>query len=285
VRRAAVIVRSAVLASVAALAACAASGTSLGGSRAALLPPAGLARSFSYGDHEEAAADIRAAAELLPGDQLRLPVRLEYDIDGATMPWIDGLLWSMSDPDGDQDSSATSELIYGLQRRLRPPDSSQSGWPLVPAMSATGFIVSPHGNPKPARWQGVIESQEGYFGVLTSEWGNADNNLHLDLGGGVGGRPGEPGHSGRLIGGLGYTLGLASPGFGHSTEPMRLGIETSWVHDPVDDRTFGELGLGFSVWVGTFEIDAGYRRGLTGETHDDVFYVGFRTRFLDTFMF
>ncbi len=92
----------------------------------------------------------------------------------------------------------------------------------------------------------------------------------------------QTGDSGRILGGLVLTEALSPTGFGLSTEPTRLGIETFWVHDPVDDRTFGELGIGLSFWAGTIEVDLGYRRGLTSETQDDVFYLGFRTLMFDT---
>lgn len=244
-----------------------------------VLPAAGFGRNATYGDHDWGSAEIRVAGELVPGDQVHVPVEIFTAVDDRTSLFVEWLPVGFKERDDGWDVSSSGEITYGLHQRIARPDPLSPG---LPALTAVLFAVSPHGGPKPARWPGVIEGEEGYFAVGGAEWSSSELSFGLNLGTGVGGRPASTGHSGRILAGAGLTWGLAPTGIGFSTEPTRLGLETFWVRDPVDDRTFGELHAGLSFWVGVTEIDLGYRRGLTDDTVDNVFYVGFRARMFDT---
>lgn len=244
-----------------------------------ILVPAGLPRATSYGDHEVGGGEIRASAEVVSGEQVHLPTRVLLAIDANTSAHVEWLPFGFKDrPDG-WDRSSSAELTYGLHHRISGGDE----WNVWrPAISVNVFGIAPHGGPKAARWPGVVEGEEGYFGVLAAEWGNHERSVLLNVGSGVGGRPVGNGDSGRILAGAAFTQALAGTGIGFSTEPTRIGIETHFAYDPIDDRTFGELHVGLSFWLGATEVDVGYRRGIAPDSHDDVFYIGFRSRLLDS---
>ena len=260
-----------------------------------VLAPAGLARGFAWGQAEAGGVDLAVSGDVYPGDALLLPMRMTFDLDDRLRPWADWqpAAWIDRESDG-WHRGGSGDLAVGLQQRLGNGGDEDS-W--APVISANVFAVAAHGGPRPPRIPGVIEGEEGYYAILMTEWGNLDRSLTLNVGGGVGGRVGAPiagrpfefrgqrGKSGRMLASLAFTEALPATGIDFSTEPSRVGAEVFWLHDPVDDRTFAELHLGVSFWLGANEVDLGWRRGLTSETEDNVFYLGFRIRLFDTLSF
>lgn len=273
-----------------ALAACAAGGVV----PQRVLAPAGLARGFAWGQAEAGGVDLTVSGDHFPGDALLLPMRMSFDVDDRLRPWLDWqpLAW-VDGPDANMERRGSGDLAFGVQQRLT--NGGEGG--LSPLVSVNVFGVTPHGGPRPPRLPGIIEGEEGYYALLMSEWGDLERSLTLNVGAGVGGRvgsripgqrfetAGQDGKSGRVLASLAFTEALPSTGVDFATEPSRLGAELFWLHDPVDDRTFAELHVGFSFWLGANEVDLGWRRGLTSETEDDVFYLGFRVRLFDTLSF
>lgn len=259
-----------------------------------ILAPAGLSRSFSWGQAEAGGVDLATSAEAYPGDAVLLPARMTFDVDGIVRPWVEWQgLAAVDRPDGSGwERAGSGDLVYGLQQRL-----SSGGDGFAPLVSLNVFGVSPHGGPRPARWGGIIEGEEGYYGLVSSEWGDEGQSLTLNVGGGAGGRIGDRlpgrsferaprrGKSGRVFASVGWTQGLPTTAWDLATEPTRLGAELFVLHDPVDDRTFAELHLGLSFWVGTQEINVGWRRGIGSDAEDNVLYVGARVRLFDTLSF
>ena len=247
------------------------------------LPPAGSPRTLSSGTHDYGSVEFASVAEFVPGKRLRFPTEITWNVDGLTAFRVEWMPFAVADRGGDDwEFAGSGELVWGLARRLMP---SREDNELAPALSFHAFGVTPHGGRKPARWPGVVENQEGGFAVLAAEWGDDDWSLAANLGAGLGGRVGRPGYGGRVLGGLALTKAFGPTGIGLSTEPVRAGIETHWLRDPIDDRTFGELQLGVSFWVGSVEVQAGWRRGLTSETDDDVIYLGFKSLMFDAIPF
>jgi hypothetical protein len=239
----------------------------------------------SLGRAEVQAAEVTTRAEYLPDDQIRFPTNVDYDIDAWTRAYVEFLPYSRTDRDGDWTSSSTGENVFGIYRRLVDygRGGPRGGGGGTSAIGLDAFAVFPHGGDKPPRWNGVIEGQEGYYGVLNYEIANSQRNINFAAGGGAGGIVGRPGKTGRVIGGIAWTEAFPGPGFEYSTDDVRLTVENSWVWDPPEDRLFGELGFVATVWVGSVELALGYRRGLTSETVDDVVFVGFGTRLFDAF--
>jgi hypothetical protein len=248
-----------------------------------LLPIAGRSRLVTYGDHEEASVDFEMAVEVVDGEHIHLPVKFLFDVDGQTGPWVEWHPVGVKH-DGSWRLSSSGELLAGVHQRISGPRSAQVGG-FQTAFSAEAFAVFPHGGAKPARWPGVVENEEGYFVLGAGEIGNEQVTLALNLGAGVGGRPGRTGKSGRVLGGGALTYALQTTGIDYATEPSRVTLESFWTHDPIDDRTLAELSFGVSLWLGVVELDMGYRRGLTDGVPQDVFYIGIRSRAFDTFSF
>jgi len=238
----------------------------------------------SLGRAEVQAATLTTRGEYLPDRQFRFPTTVDYDLDAYTRAHIELMPYSRTNRDVGWTSSGTGEHIYGVYRRLRDYERGQS-WEgrSTGAIGVDAFAVFPQGGDKPPRWGGVIEGEEGYFGILNYELANSNRNLNFAAGGGVGGIPGRPGKTGRVIAGVTWTEAFPGPGIEYATEDMRVSVENTWVWDPAEGRTFGELGLVATVWVGSVELALGYRRGLTSETEDDVLFLGFGTRLFDAF--
>ncbi|MFQ5503818.1 MAG: hypothetical protein ACE5F1_03355 [Planctomycetota bacterium] len=247
--------------------------------------PMRFGRLSHYGDTELGTARIRAAAEVLPGDQVRTVSRAEFDFDESMRPWLEFQPLSFTDEASGWESSTTGDLLFGLYRRVQAYGADGT-WERrgEPALGIDLFAVSPHGARKRPRWPGVVEGEEGYYGVGTLGFAGEERNLSFNLGGGIGGIPRRDGRSGRLLGGLGITQSLPGLGIDWSTEATRLGIEAFWVWDAPGDRVFGELTVAVSFWVGSLELSLGYRRGLSSESEDDVFFIGFGGLLFDAFL-
>ncbi|HMQ21310.1 MAG TPA: hypothetical protein PKE00_02405 [Planctomycetota bacterium] len=261
-----------------------------------ILDPAGRPRGFAWGQAEAVGVDLEVAAEYHDRDAVLLPARMTVDLDDAIRAFVQWQPLAVTKrPDDGWDRRSSGDFVAGISQRLTGGGLEEDS--LTPLVSFQAFAAFPHGGPRPAQWPGVIEGEEGYFGILSSEWGSLERSVTLNLGGGVGGRVGalrpgsaferfsRPGRSGRIFTSLAFTQGLGSTGIEFATEPTRLGVEVAWLRDPVDDRDFAELHVGLSFWLGANEIDVGWRRGLSSETEDNVLYIGARVRLFDTLSF
>lgn len=260
-----------------------------------VLAPAGFTRTFSWAQADAGGVDLSVSAETYPGDAVLLPARMTFDVDDSIRPWAEwqGLAFVDRPDDVGFERAGSGDFVYGLQQRL----SAGGEGAFSPLVSLNFFGIAPHGGPRPARWAGLIEGEEGYYGMLMTEWGDADRSAVLNLGAGAGGRVGDRiagrnferahqvGKSGRVFGSLALTQGFATTGWDLTTEATRVGAELFVLHDPVDDRNIAELELGVSFWYGTNEINVGFRHGLTSDSEDNVFYLGFRVRAFDTLAF
>ncbi|MCB9880964.1 MAG: hypothetical protein H6832_18410 [Planctomycetes bacterium] len=260
-----------------------------------ILDPAGQPRGFAWGQAEAGGVDLNVAATWHPDDAVQLPTRVTFDLDDRVRPFVIWQPFAFTNREDDSwDLRGSGDFVAGASQRLSSGGNDDLFSPLV---SIQAFAVFPHGGPRPPLWPGIIEGEEGYFALLSSEWGDMDRSFTLNVGGGAAGRVGsfvtgssfvrntQAGRGGRVFASCAFTQGLGSTGIEFATEPSRLGAELAYLRDPVDDRDYLELHVGLSFWLGANEIDIGWRRGLTSDTEDNVLYIGSRVRLFDTLSF
>ncbi|MEZ5988006.1 MAG: hypothetical protein R3F30_02540 [Planctomycetota bacterium] len=258
--------------------------------RAEVLAEPAWSRMSSTPRRDEGTARFDLAFEAQdPGDRgreaLRFVNRIGYDVDPvfrARFEW-QPLTW-VDDASGDRSASTTGDVVLGVDARLLESVQPLSESTVVDVEGGLDlFGVIPTGQPKPPRWPGVIESEEGLFMLGNLRAGSRDRGLGLDLGGGLAGLPGSTSRTGRLLGGLSWTEGLGLRPGDLGLDGARLGVGTFWTHDFGGHRSFGELSVHLTLAIETVELDFGFRAGLTPESPDRIFTVMFGTRLFDVF--
>ncbi len=256
----------------------------------AFLHPVAHTRLEHYGDGDYGGSQIRMRADVHRGEYITSSARLSFGVTEETHVWVELPVLTWDDRGNqDWDVSETGDTAFGLTQRLAGIQQAVEGGSLMPALAFHVAGVAPHGGRKPARLPGLIEGEETYYALLSAEWAlrgfrGRSLTLSTNLGGGLGGHPSRVSRGGRAIGGVVLTHSLGVPGFGLSTEEMKLGLETHWVLDPPGGREFGEFSVGLGVPLGTYELNFGVRFGLTDETEDRLYYIGFGSQLFDAFL-
>ncbi len=191
--------------------------------------------------------------------------------------------------DKDWKRSASGDHVYSWRQSLLASGAQPGTSSFLPAIASEFAFVDDHGGQRPARIQGLVENEEGFFGRIAAEWpmggfGGYEATLSLNAGAALLGRAGRPGQGVRYLWGLAFTHALWQPGIQFSTEPLKLSIESFWLEDPIDDRRFGDLGLALELPVGAAAFSFGLRLGLTEETEDLVIFVDFASQLFDALL-
>ena len=249
-----------------------------------LIKPLTGSRVITSERRDEGVARFDLAFEGQDDDILRFVNRDEYDFDRVFRSYLvwQPLSW-VKDDSGSYRSSTTGDVRMGLNGRFFEgvlPMGDGEALDLEAGLEL--FAVWPTGQPKPPRWAGVVDSNEGYFLVGNVRGGSHSQSVALNLGGGAQQQPGSVGYTARYLMGAAFNQGIGFGANDFGETGMRVGVETFWTLAPSENENFGEISLLLGLWVDTAEITIGYRAGLTQESPDWVLFVNFGTRLLDT---
>ncbi len=249
-----------------------------------LIQPLTWSRLSTSERRDEGVATFDLAFEGQDDDILRFVNRNDYDFDSIWRAYIvwQPLSW-VNDGTGSYGKSTTGDVRMGLNGRLFEsvlPMGDGQALDLEGGIEA--FAIWPTGQPKPPRWAGVVDSNEGYFLLGNLRGGNHMQSLALNLGAGAQQQPGSVGYTARYLMGAAYNRGFAFGPHENGGSGLRLGAETFWTLAPAENQNFGELSLLLGFWVDTAEITLGYRAGLTSESPDWVLFINVGTRLFDT---
>ena len=252
--------------------------------RGTLIKPLTWSRVTTSERRDDGVANFDLAFEGQDDDILRFVNRNEYDFDSV---WRAYLVWQpaswVKDSQGSYGFSTTGDVRMGLNARLfEGVLPVEEGKALDLEAGVEVFAVWPTGQPKPPRWAGVVDSNEGYFVLGNVRGGSNSQSLALNLGAGGQQQPGSTGYTARYLMGAAWNQGIGFNPQAFGEAGMRVGLETFWTLAPAEDQDFGEVSLLLGFWVDTAEITVGYRAGLTEESPDWVLFVNFGTRLFDT---
>ncbi|HHI79146.1 MAG TPA: hypothetical protein ENK02_04135 [Planctomycetes bacterium] len=209
-----------------------------------------------------------------PGTETSFRTRIHFAATDSIYAWFDLPLGSRVHRPGGIRRSGTGDRVLGLELPLQASAPSMSS-PF--ALSLNLFTVLPNGLSKDPVRPGIIEGEHGTFASLDLALVHDPVIWSLEMGTGLAGEPGTPAKGGRIFAGTSLGFRLPGTGWDWSTESSLLQIEANWVEDPVFDRSFQDLGLSLSFPIGTWRIEAGYRRDFGSDRRAGVYYLGFST--------
>ncbi len=217
---------------------------------------------------------IGMVARHRPGTETSIRTRIHMAVTDSVYAWFDLPLGSRIHRPGGIRRSGTGDRVLGIELPLRPTSPLQNQ---AFTLSLNLFTVFPNGLPKDPIRPGIIEGEQGTFASLDLAMTMDPLIWNLEAGTGLAGLPGTPAKGGRIFAGTSLGLRLPGTGWDWSTESSLLQVEANWVQDPVLDRSFQDLGLSLSFPVGTWRIEAGYRRDFGPDRAAGVYYLGFST--------
>ncbi len=217
---------------------------------------------------------IGVVARHRPGTETSLRTRIHFAVSDSAYAWFDLPLGSRVHRPGGIRRSGTGDRVLGIELPLQStsPLQSQSF-----ALSMNLFTVFPNGLRKDPIRPGIIEGEQGTFASLDLALTMDPLIWSAEAGAGLAGLPGTPAKGGRIFAGTSLGIRLPGTGWDWSTESSLLQVEANWVEDPIRDRSFRDLGLSLSFPIGTWRIEAGYRRDFGSDREAGVYYLGFST--------
>ncbi len=209
-----------------------------------------------------------------PGTETSLRTRIHFAATESIYAWFDLPFGSRVHRPGGVRRSGTGDRVLGLELPLQTNNPLQTQ---AFALSLNLFSVFPNGLPKDPIRPGIIEGEQGTFASLDLALTMDPIVWTLETGAGLAGLPGTPAKGGRIFAGTSLGFRLPGTGWDWSTEPSLLQVEANWVEDPVLDRNFQDLALSLSFPVGSWRIEAGYRRDFGPDRKAGVYFLGFST--------